>query len=349
MTHDETAGAEPAGQSLGAGADGEATVERFDHYVERCLYGPGTGFYTSAVGTAGRRGGDFITGPEVGPLFAEVVARALDAWWAELGRPDPYVVIDAGSGPGTLARGLERAPGPSAAARRVVTVDRAPGHGAPTADEALGPGVDVAGAVVVANELLDNIPFRVAERVAGGWAELHVGRDRDGRPGEVLVPSDFGPLLPADAESLPVGTRVPVLEGARRWMEAVLARRPAVVLVFDYGSPTTVELGRRGGWLRTYRQHQRGHDPLREPGRWDITTDLAVDQLPGPTEVVDQAGFLRRWGIDELVDEGRRRWAAGAAAPDLTALRMRSRAVEAEALLDPLGLGSWLVCRWSGP
>jgi SAM-dependent MidA family methyltransferase len=130
----------------------------------------------------------------------------------------------------------------------------------------------------------------------------------------------------------------------------VLARGPAVLVVVDYGATTTAELARRGGWLRTYRHHERGDDPYDQPGGWDITTDVAIDQLPVPAgyerEVVDQAAFLRRWGIDELVAEGRAHWAAHAARPDLAAIRMRSRVGEAEALLDPAGLGRWLVCTW---
>ncbi|MEL6982425.1 MAG: hypothetical protein AAFO29_08375, partial [Actinomycetota bacterium] len=49
--------------------------ERFDRYVERCLYGP-DGFYATS-GIAGRRRGDFLTSPEVGPLFGAIVTRAL--------------------------------------------------------------------------------------------------------------------------------------------------------------------------------------------------------------------------------------------------------------------------------
>src|SRR5262249_32093213 len=60
------------------------------------------GFF-SRGGGAGRRG-DFLTSPEVGPLFGAVIARALDGWWDELGRPDPFVVVEAGAGVGTLAR-----------------------------------------------------------------------------------------------------------------------------------------------------------------------------------------------------------------------------------------------------
>jgi hypothetical protein len=49
-----------------------------------------------------------------------------------------------------------------------------------------------------------------------------------------------------------------------------------------------------------------------------------------------------------LVDEGRRFWEEHASAPDLTALRMRSRISEAEALTDPSGLGAFLVAEWRG-
>ena len=56
-------------------------------------------------GSAGRRG-DFITSPEVGPLFGVVIARYLDAEWERIGRPDPFTVVDVGAGPGTLARSV---------------------------------------------------------------------------------------------------------------------------------------------------------------------------------------------------------------------------------------------------
>ena len=76
---------------------------------------------------------------------------------------------------------------------------------------------------------------------------------------------------------------------------------------------------------------------------FDITADVAVDQLPEPDEVRTQAQFLQRWGIDDLVDEGRAAWAAAASAPTVAALAMRSRVREAEALLDPAGLGGFLA------
>src|SRR6476660_2153777 len=66
------------------------------------LYGE-DGFYNSG-GRAGRRGGHFLTSPEVGPLFGAVLARAIDGWWRQLGQPDDFTIVEAGAGPGTLAR-----------------------------------------------------------------------------------------------------------------------------------------------------------------------------------------------------------------------------------------------------
>ena len=80
----------------------------FDEVVELALYDPELGFYSQG-GAAGRRRGDFITSPEVGPLFGAVLARAYDQWWHELGEPDPFVVVDCGAGTGTLANGIRLA------------------------------------------------------------------------------------------------------------------------------------------------------------------------------------------------------------------------------------------------
>ena len=69
----------------------------FDVFVEHALYDPDDGFFTPAA-APGRAGRDFVTSPEVGPLFGACVARALDRWWHELGEPDPFLVVEAGAG-----------------------------------------------------------------------------------------------------------------------------------------------------------------------------------------------------------------------------------------------------------
>ena len=93
----------------------------FSEYMRLALYGQG-GFYTTS-GRAGRRGGDFITSPEVGPLFGTVIARALDAWWKELGSPSRLDVVECGAGPGTLARSILAAQPECATAMHYVAVE----------------------------------------------------------------------------------------------------------------------------------------------------------------------------------------------------------------------------------
>jgi len=319
----------------------------FQQFMTGALYGE-DGFY--ARGGAGRRG-DFLTSPEVGPLYGAVLARFLDAEFERLGRPDPFTVVDAGAGPGTLARTVQSARPNCAAALRYVAVEvsaaqreQHPEGIESRADLPPGP-ID---GVVLANELLDNLPFRLVV-YDGVWREAFVAAGDDGAFVEVLGPplDPVPPVLPARPRH---GARAPLQDGAAEWLAAARAIvRSGRVVVVDYARPTTAELAARPWreWLRTYRAHGRGEHYLALPGEQDITADVALDQLPEPDAVRTQAQFLRRWGIDELVDEGRRAWAAAAAAPDLAAVAMRSRVGEAEALLDPAGLGGFTVAEWA--
>lgn len=314
--------------------------------MEAVLYGP-SGFYTSA-GMAGRRG-DFITSPEVGPLFGAVLARWIDAEWRRQGQPDDFTVVEVGAGPGTLARSVLLAD-PRWTDRYVAVElsasqrERHPqGVRSTAALPAAGAGV------VIANELLDNVPFRLAV-FDGSWREAHVQVRDDGTLAEVTVPA------PADWQWLPAhavhGARVPVQQRARVMVESLLGCITAgSVLAFDYCSPSTAAVAARPWreWLRTYRGHERGSHYLRDAGLQDITTEVCLDQLPEPTAVRTQAQFLQRWGIDELVEEGRSQWEAAAAAPTLGALRMRSRLRESESLLDPSGLGAFMAIEWRVP
>lgn len=317
---------------------------RFDEYLDIALYGE-HGFYRSA-GRAGRRG-DFLTSPEVGPLFGAVLARWIDAELAVLGQRGPTLVVDAGAGPGTLARSVLHA-APHLADRYVaveVSDAQRSSHPAGVRSEACMPADGWRG-VVVANELLDNLPFRLAVH-DGEWREAHVDLARDGTLVEVLLPapSDWG-WLPQHA---PHGARVPVQDRAHDWVRSTLGGlADGVLLVIDYGVATTAELASRPWrtWLRTYRSHAPGAHYLRDTGQQDITAEICLDQLPSADAVRTQAQFLRRWGIDELVDEGRRAWAQAASTPDLEAVRMRSRIREAEGLLDPSGLGGFLAVEW---
>jgi SAM-dependent MidA family methyltransferase len=317
--------------------------------MEAALYDDAGGFYATGGG-AGRRS-DFLTSPEVGPLFGAVVARALDEWWAQLGRPAPFTFVDAGAGPGTLARAvLAAAPACLAAgALRYVAVERSAAQrtrhaGLPIAAAAELPAGPITG-VVLANELLDNLPFRLVVQ-DGGWREAFVDLAPDGRLVEVLHRLEpVPPVLPSRAS---LGARAPLQDAAAAWVGDVLERlERGRLVVIDYTS-TTADLAARPWreWLRTYRRHDRGGHYLSEPGGQDITAEVALDQLPPPDHVTTQAAFLTAHGLDELVDEGRRVWLERASAPDLAALAARSRVREAEALTDAAGLGGFTVAEW---
>ena len=315
--------------------------------MEIALYGE-HGFYTAGGGRAGRRG-DFITSPEVGPLFGAVLANWIESEWQRQREPDDFTIVECGAGPGTLARSiLAAAPQwrdryvavePSAAQRAshpagVVSVAELP----------KGPS----SGVVIANELLDNLPFRLVV-FDGGWREVGLVAGRDGELAEITMPPD--PAWEWLPRTAPHGARLPIQEAAAAWvsMASRLLRRGPVLAV-DYCTMTTADLSRRPWreWLRTYRGHDRGEHYLRGPGEQDITAQVCVDQLPHPTMVATQADFLRLWGIEQLVEQGREAWNVAASNPDVQALRMRSRVSEAEALLDPTALGAFTALCWTG-
>ena len=364
----------------------------FDAFVDTALYGE-DGFFTRARG-AGRAGRDFVTSPEVGPLFGTLVAGALDGYWAELGRPDPFLVVDAGAGRGRLAADVVAAAPACAGALRYVLVEHSAELRAAQREllalepfeDALGPTVrtddehtpePVVGmgpiltglaelpavpltGVVLANELLDNLPFRVVERAADGWLEVRVGVEgavfTETGFTETLVPAPHELALEADlvaAGAVARGTRLPVPSAIAGWLRACSCTlRHGVLVVVDYAA-TGAELARRGeaGWLRTYRGHERGGPPLDDPGEQDVTIDVPVEYLVHAAaragfrlvHHVSQADWLRELGIERLAAAARDAWDAQAHVGDLEALRHRSRVGEAAALVDPTGLGAHRV------
>lgn len=328
--------------------------------MEAALYDPTDGFFATGGGPAARR--DFVTSPETGPLFGALVARALDAWWEDLGRPARFTVVEAGAGDGRLAREVLRAGPDCAGALEYVLVERSAAARAAQA-ERLAPARDLGVSmvtcadlptepivgVVLANELLDNLPFDLAERTEDGWHEVRVGW----RDGFVEEPSPLAASRATDLpEEVPPGARLPIPTGIASWVtrSASIVAEGGFLLV-DYMG-TSAELATRGGWLRTYRDHRRGSDPLAAPGETDITADVRLEVL---RDALDAAGFtdrreetqadwLRALGLAQLVAEGEAAWRAGAAGGGLEALAGRSRGVEAANLTDPDGLGGFTVC-----
>lgn len=185
--------------------------------------------------------------------------------------------------------------------------------------------------VIVANELLDNLPARVVQRHGGQVQELWVAPGGVApafeRPGIPAAGSEleltWRPMVGDDAAALaacewwdnvPDDAPVPWSAGAAEWV-AEAQRRLAlgILVVVDYGARTSAEVAGRDGWLRTYAQGAVGTDPLENLGGRDLTTDVPFDQLPQPDRLVTQADALVCWGIDQLV--------AAASAPGSAARR----------------------------
>ena len=322
----------------------------FAEFMSHALYGD-EGFYTrdSDTGRAGRRG-DFITSPEVGPLFGAVIARALDNWWNQLGRPEVFTFVDVGAGPATLARSVLSSEFECKPHLRYIAVEISAAQRAmhPTGVESVAVmPTALTNAVVFANELLDNLAFELWV-YDGGWKQSYVTTDGD-KFVEVLVVQEPPACLPTSA---PHGSRAPVLIDACNWLQHTLAHLDnGVVVVIDYCSPSTTLIAHTPWreWLRTYVGHERGGHYLQNPGKQDITVQVLIDQLQAiavPTTVRTQEQFLQLWGIDDLVVQGKRVWQENASAPNLAAMKMRSRVSEAEALLDAAGLGAFTVLEW---
>jgi SAM-dependent MidA family methyltransferase len=334
----------------------EAIRERgpmtFAEFMDVALYAPG-GFYdVPPVGTSGH----FVTSPHVHAVFGELLASGLRRMWLQLGRPSPYRVIEVGAGDGTLARQLlehlsdipvayvavER----SARAREILA--SVPGVTVFERLDDLGP---VSDAVILANELLDVLPFRRVRIRPGGVVELLVGLDLEDRFVEIESPCDA--MLAASIESAQpeqdVEVAVPV---AALTFVDVLARTlvRGWALLIDYGS-----LDRRAlGGPRGYRSHRLLEDVLLDPGSTDITAEvdfaaveaaaararLRVDGLPSQREALFSLG-MADWARGELGRQGALlRDRAG-----LEAARAWSGRGRATLLIDPAALGRlrWLV------
>ena len=306
----------------------------FGEYMTLALYGPG-GFYERPP--VGPRG-DFVTSPHIHPVFGMFVARAIRSMADELGAPPPLRVAEVGAGDGTLARQVLDELADLEVAYTAVEIsvgarDRLGGIDGVRAAEQLSEPAHV----VLANELLDNLPFR---RIRGD-REVRVGLDGD-RLTEVEVPWDGDPG--------PTGVETIVPEGIERFVASLRdVLVPGYALLIDYGN-----VGSTGGDVHGYREHHLVEDPLEDPGSADITVGVdfaAVARIAhdlglhafGPVtqrEALTKLGF-EAWGRRELVRQGE----LLDERKGLEAVRAWSGRSAASLLVDPAALGRlrWIV------
>lgn len=355
-----------AGEDAGLSARIRAEIAEggpmsFARFMDLALYDPDGGYYRAPDARPGRAG-DFVTGPELHPIFGATLASAvLDAWDA-LGRPQPFVVVEHGAGTGALAAPLlaELASTPLGEVVRYHPVDvderrtraLAARLAAAGLDRCLAPDPPAAFAgVVIANEVLDALPVHRVRRRGDRLVELAVTVDPDG----ALVETEIAPTTPALAARL-AGEDVVLADGQTAelclaldaWVAA--AARPlarGLVLLIDYGYPAAElydPLRRHDGTLRAYVRQRVHDDPYRHVGRQDLTAHVDVTAVEraahaaGLTTVgiTTQAEALMSLGIE-------RRLQAVQADPATTAEAYRELRGSLMRLLDPAAMGRFRV------
>lgn len=282
----------------------------FAQYMERCLYAPGLGYY-SAGKTKFGEAGDFVTAPELGGLFAQCVANAVQPVLAMLGDQADFLELGGGSGAfaeavlhaladaGTLPhrylilepsadlrerqRDRLAAALPAELNARVSWLDRPP--------EENWRGV------LFANEVVDALPTTRFTLRAGEVYEEHVTLDGEGRlmrtdrPADALVAGAVRHLERDLGQPFADGYRSEVLPQLPYWVQAVAGTLEAGLMLFiDYGYVRREFYlpERTDGTLMAHYRHHAHADPLHLPGLNDLTASVDFTAL---AEAGNSAGF----------------------------------------------------------
>lgn len=287
----------------------------FDRFMAMALYAPGLGYYSRGervFGLMPAAGSDFVTAPELSPLFGRALARQVAQALEAAGSRE---VVEFGAGSGALALQLLEALGDRVA--RYTIVDLSCGLRERQRQTLAGFGDTVQWVdelpetlhgVVVGNEVLDAMPVQLLHFDGSAWAERGVALD-----GERFVFADRPTALrpPHDAAFVP-GTTVELHAQAQAFVATLADRleRGAAFLI-DYGFPAAeyYHPQRHGGTLMCHRGHRADPDPLIDVGLKDITahvdfTGIALAGQDAGLDVIGyttQARFLMNCGLLELL------------------------------------------------
>jgi SAM-dependent MidA family methyltransferase len=294
----------------------------FDRFMAMALYEPGLGYYTGGrrkFGTLPSEGSDFVTAPEMSPLFGRALARQLAQALQASGCRE---VMEFGAGSGALAAQVIAeldALGAGLARYRIVELsaelrERQRERLAAWGDrvEWLDTLPDTIEAVVIGNEVLDAMPVQLLAFDGQAWRERGVVS-----AGEGFAFEDRDTLLrpplqgPAHGGFVPdtVTEIHPQAEAFVRTLARALRRGAAFFI--DYGFPEAeyYHPQRRGGTLMCHQGHLADADPLVAVGDKDITahvnfTGIALAGQDAGLVVLgytSQAHFLLNCGIADLL------------------------------------------------
>jgi SAM-dependent MidA family methyltransferase len=288
----------------------------FDRFMALALYEPGLGYYARSArqfGLLPASGSDFVTAPELSPLFGRALANQVAQALTGSGTAQ---VFEFGAGSGALAQQLLEALGDTVQRYSIVDLSgalrerqhaRLAGFGAKV--EWLDAWPAAMHGVVVGNEVLDAMPVQLLHFDGVAWQERGVAAGPDG----ALVFADQPTALrpPVDAPFAP-GTVTEIHPQAQAFVASLAERlqRGAAFFV-DYGFPEAeyYHPQRSGGTLMCHRAHLADADPLLDVGDKDITahvdfTGIALAAQEAGLEVLgytSQARFLMNCGMLDLL------------------------------------------------
>jgi SAM-dependent MidA family methyltransferase len=307
----------------------------FDRFMALALYSPGLGYYARGdrqFGTMPSSGSDFVTAPELSPLFGAALARQVDQGLRATGTDE---VWEFGAGSGALAAQLLRSLGEGV--RRYTIVDLSGALRARQREWLAPLGARVRWldelpaamhGVVVGNEVLDAMPVQLLRWSGAQWLERGVSC-----AGTAFEFADRASALrpPVEADFLP-GTVTEIHPQAEAFIRTLADRLERGAAFFiDYGFPQAEYYlpERAGGTLMCHRAHQSDANPLADIGDKDITAHVdfsaialsAQDAGFGVLGYTSQARFLLNCGLASLMSDAQQRgdWPALAAAQKLIA------------------------------
>jgi len=322
----------------------------FSTYMDLALHAPGLGYYAAGATKFGA-GGDFVTAPEISPLFGEAITAQL----AQALRATGGDVLELGAGTGRLAghvlnrlAALQALPAnyfilePSAelaARQRTHLAERANEHAARV--QWLNALPARFAGVIFGNEVLDAIPCEIVAHRHGEWSRRGVEVRDDDAFGWRDVALGESALFAAARARFPPGDYVSEINFQAEALVATLAGtlERGALLFLDYGFPASeyYHPQRNEGTLMChYRQHAHD-DPFFLPGLQDITAhvDFSAVARAGVGGGLDLAGyttqahFLMNCGILDLL---------GAVPPE-NAIAYLPRANAVQRLLSPAEMG----------